>query len=497
MRVRFYICCCLLLTCLLSAVFAIAPVSGGFITDTKDSVYVYWYHPDVNRYEISLLENNPEAHKSPAQVAGYYCMAQALFLPSLVYVSDISVAVYDPTFDPFNINQPYESLDLAIFHAEDDSLPRNKCFYRGEFTVDQIDSDGRLLISGALDTSLTGCRLIWCGAVWGYDNPAYPEVMLEEWNYQYYGLNKIGCGDGESYIWQDLSHLLPFRADVLSPFPLEYDPDYGTCTQISGNDIPAGFNIKCYGQFGFHDSEISGDSLITILPLTDIDSVSIISKYDGLIDDEGLTLYFNKDRILPVKLVGDYDTIILGQGAKNIILENLSGDSLNLNISLDGEGFKISPESIRLVPYANIELEITGPDTLWAGTDIRINMCEFTSSAYYPFSVKGYCIPDQTTAVIDDSDILPLPDDFVIAYPNPFSINEPVRFKTNNGLVRLEFYDILGRKVDEISIKSVNSSDIYWVGKNADGNRLASGMYMARIVLRDGSIRTKKVVLIR
>lgn len=96
---------------------------------------------------------------------------------------------------------------------------------------------------------------------------------------------------------------------------------------------------------------------------------------------------------------------------------------------------------------------------------------------------------------VNDNHKPQLPESFGIkAYPNPFnpSTRIVVTLPPNTNGV-LSIYDVLGRMVREYSIKSDGTQEysINWNGTNSNGERVASGAYLA--VLKSGNINSENI----
>jgi hypothetical protein len=93
---------------------------------------------------------------------------------------------------------------------------------------------------------------------------------------------------------------------------------------------------------------------------------------------------------------------------------------------------------------------------------------------------------------------LEVPKDFALNqnYPNPFNPTTNITFSLpKDELVRLEVYDMLGRLVKTLvnSTVSAGNFSITWDGKDQDGAKVSSGMYLYR--LQAGSFSTVKKML--
>ena len=86
------------------------------------------------------------------------------------------------------------------------------------------------------------------------------------------------------------------------------------------------------------------------------------------------------------------------------------------------------------------------------------------------------------------------------AYPNPFNPSTKIRFSLpNNEKVRLEIYDIKGKLVNSLidsEFISAGSHESTWNGNNNRGEKVSSGVYLARITTGN-YIQTIKLNLLK
>ena len=72
-------------------------------------------------------------------------------------------------------------------------------------------------------------------------------------------------------------------------------------------------------------------------------------------------------------------------------------------------------------------------------------------------------------------------------YPNPFNPETHIQYQLNeSGRVRLEIYDLMGRKVRTLVDQDQPAGYFMmkWDGKNQTGNLVPSGMYLYRITVQ-------------
>ena len=92
----------------------------------------------------------------------------------------------------------------------------------------------------------------------------------------------------------------------------------------------------------------------------------------------------------------------------------------------------------------------------------------------------------------------------VINYPNPFSTSTRFTFQTNRtgADVTVKIYTISGRLIEELRGISVSgyNDDIVWNGRDRDGDTVANGVYLYKIILDDGQDSKEvieKLVIVR
>ena len=120
--------------------------------------------------------------------------------------------------------------------------------------------------------------------------------------------------------------------------------------------------------------------------------------------------------------------------------------------------------------------------------------------------VCGY--PDEDSPVVVETNALSLDENLTIPtqfalhqnYPNPFNPSTQISFDVPEGseLVRLNIYNILGKKVSTLLNNVVNPGKhkIEWNAKDNEGNPVASGIYFYELSSSSFTAR-KKMLLIR
>ncbi len=120
--------------------------------------------------------------------------------------------------------------------------------------------------------------------------------------------------------------------------------------------------------------------------------------------------------------------------------------------------------------------------------------------------VCGY--PDEDSPVVVETNALSLDENLTIPtqfalhqnYPNPFNPSTQISFDVPDGseLVRLNIYNILGKKVSTLLNNVVNPGKhkVEWNAKDNEGNPVASGIYFYELSSSSFTAR-KKMLLIR
>ena len=120
--------------------------------------------------------------------------------------------------------------------------------------------------------------------------------------------------------------------------------------------------------------------------------------------------------------------------------------------------------------------------------------------------VCGY--PDEDSPVVVETNALSLDQNLAIPtqfalhqnYPNPFNPSTQISFDVPEGsdLVRLNIYNILGKKVSTLINNVVNPGKhkVEWNAKDIEGNPVASGIYFYELNSSSFTAR-KKMLLIR
>ena len=129
----------------------------------------------------------------------------------------------------------------------------------------------------------------------------------------------------------------------------------------------------------------------------------------------------------------------------------------------------------------------------------RIDDVRIYSRALSASEVQSDMTSPVLTAVDTSPPVSPRASALVSADPNPFNPNTSIRFRlASDERALLRIYDVTGRRVQTFRLPRLSAGEhtVPWDGTTDGGNRLASGVYVARLDASDGS-RSMKLVLLR
>ncbi len=107
---------------------------------------------------------------------------------------------------------------------------------------------------------------------------------------------------------------------------------------------------------------------------------------------------------------------------------------------------------------------------------------------------------DKKTDIEETKENEILPTEFSIGnYPNPFNPTTTISYNLpNSGDVKVQIYDVMGRLISELvnSKQSAGHYNVVWNGKNRQGSKVASGMYICQIN-HSNKTKTSKMLLLK
>ena len=178
---------------------------------------------------------------------------------------------------------------------------------------------------------------------------------------------------------------------------------------------------------------------------------------------------FNHDRVIDIAAADEY-----GKCELSILMGNGDGTFQEKQTFYSGGGVDICAS----------DLDGDGNPDLVAGTTNYI----MTTLNLTPFATA-----------IENESLIPTTPNFLQNFPNPFNPVTTLRFSLpESGHVRIAVYDAAGRGVAVIADRRFQAgySEVVWDGRNENGKALASGIYFARMTVKDFTV-AKKLVLLR
>ena len=85
-------------------------------------------------------------------------------------------------------------------------------------------------------------------------------------------------------------------------------------------------------------------------------------------------------------------------------------------------------------------------------------------------------------------------------YPNPFNPETKISFQLNkSGKIELSIYNIKGRKIKTLlkGLKNKGFYEITWDGTDANGKKVASGLYFNKLIFDDKTESLNKMILLK
>ncbi|MCP4632345.1 MAG: T9SS type A sorting domain-containing protein [candidate division Zixibacteria bacterium] len=120
-----------------------------------------------------------------------------------------------------------------------------------------------------------------------------------------------------------------------------------------------------------------------------------------------------------------------------------------------------------------------------------------TGDGYIPYLAEISVIP--STDISDEVESIPYEFKLDGNYPNPFNASTTIEYSLDQqSEVRLTVYDIAGRIVNQTNLGTIEAGNhhLQWLAQNANGQELASGMYLYSIKAGDKSA-VEKMTLVK
>ena len=346
---------------------------------------------------------------------------------------------------------------------------------------------------------LTGTGPFWGVFSWNPETPSAP-ILAVDYDVGWYN-TLIGLDEG-GFSWQEYqAGNVIMRAEVL-----KNDLD-GIFSIAPGVAVPDSFHVYYSGQpvvyadEAFYDTTVIGN-LHSRVVLPGPDNYFCVTSFQNNqesfptpivyihgssaatadLDFEPryfeVTLPDQRDTSLYVTIENDEDEEIHFR-VEDVTVEGFDpGQNINLGI-IPSEGNIPIGRDVNL----RIDLNVGSAPTGDYGIEVTFAIWDINKSyrdRYFPIDLT---VTEFTS--VDDDDDAPVPGEFSLGqnYPNPFNGATviPFRLGAEDTELRLEIFDILGRRVYHQKLIDHSINYIIWEGVDNAGNNMPSGLYFYQI----------------
>jgi hypothetical protein len=183
--------------------------------------------------------------------------------------------------------------------------------------------------------------------------------------------------------------------------------------------------------------------------------------------------------------------------------------------SYGGAQNQTAPDIISPIPPAETILEYGPPYTTGAALKYE-NTATGSRLVYLAFGFEGIAGPAEDSAAelmeailkwlsgqqtrVEENLMEFVPKAYALSqnYPNPFNPQTRIKYELPHaGKVVLKVYNIVGQEIRTLAdeIKPAGSFEVVWDARDNTGHRVASGVYLSRLVVQ-GFVQTRKMLLL-
>jgi len=170
--------------------------------------------------------------------------------------------------------------------------------------------------------------------------------------------------------------------------------------------------------------------------------------------------------------------------------------TLHFNYSNDNnwnDVFDLETDFINFVPFTStISTEFSESDSLYILLNLTDSLTTFGNI---------YLIPGSGDFLTDYSNVEVIDEGFKLqSYPNPFNPETTISFSIpEESEINITIYNVKGQKVVtlENDIISAGMHSVVWNGKDINGNRVSSGVYLFRLNVNGKTEKVKKCLLLK
>jgi hypothetical protein len=225
-----------------------------------------------------------------------------------------------------------------------------------------------------------------------------------------------------------------------------------------------------------------------------------------LVNDErlaGLSLGFHWDDDLLVCDSVTFNTSRVGAGQTDVSIVNIEQNVLTGVLYLIDDWYETGTGHYCTIWFhydgvwdAASEANIDSTSIVPGGDYLLVDY--ETANGFVPQTVPGKLQSSLDAEGDFGGDALPLTQLFP-CYPNPFNPSTTIAFAVaKRGRVRLEIFDILGRKVRTVAdrVFPPGSYEVVWRGRDDTGARVSSGVYFYRLTAGE-FVQSRALVLVK
>jgi hypothetical protein len=486
----------LLLPALVTVAAGSPPLTGGFMTGSDSAVYVYWFHPGTQVWEMGFEEDAGTYDVFPSSTPGLYSIAQRAALPRWSLVAMFSERLYLGDHHPNWPGTQFSPFGFSVYAEGSDSLPKGAPLAAGRDSLLPTNTAGDGWVDHAVAVpNLTG-EAFWFSHDWDPQTPSAPELKAVQ-SPDAARFNQLGTGSGETRVWHGIGYAAVFRYRFLTLIPPDSEATAGL-RSVNSDSLPAGFTVTRYSSSegdAVQEWCRTSDTLLWRLPVDPGDSIGIRTGCGDDVEGEGLTLTYDLHRVMPITVAVDCDNCDTVSSFCICYLHVTSNapDTLQLSLGLDRARMEAPFGQFVLPPMGSVTIPIAITKSDQESRQEMI-VIEDGSRYRYPYLVIVDYVWTGPSAVDDPGGKSELGMPFSVL-PNPIPPGTSARFRTNVSSGRVDIYNLLGQRVAEISIKP--GQDTGWNGRDMDGRAMPSGVYFARVAGDRDRSAVRKFVLLR
>lgn len=457
---------------------AAPPVAGGFLSGNDGSLYLFWYHRQINGWEKVCDTGESSMPFIIGRGISTALVAQQQALPWMSYTDSFYVRVHQGDMFPNFPGNQFSPFRYRIYETGIDSLPPDLPLTEGIAALcgGNPCSDSWAAVSAGLMSFQR--RSIWVGLGWEDSLPEAPQMMwqfpLDAADY-----NVMGFVSGDEITWQEIDFAPMIRAMVMTTWPCDTAKGY---VKYSGDEFditPDSFQILAYSGMVIDTLNILSETLLCRLPRRMVDSASVSACYENMCDANGLMLLPWGKEALPLRcelIAADFeeDTLISCHAS----ITNTSEMALAIVLDYDRSRVNCDQEIFVLTGGETwlFQFQTTAIDT--SETIVVPFLFTTESGSSMPFLWEAEVKPTGQTDVRERED-LALPHRYLLAYPNPTT--GMTHFKISGAEYSsgsLIIYNLLGQRVSEVRTDRTGMGT--WNGCDGRGTMVSKGIYFVR-----------------